>query len=88
MIDRDSSSVSDGRKRLPGPELSETTRRRDPSGAERPIDHLDIIALVRSLQRSAGLVDCFRTGVADCDVIDCAWRTHCLGNVPGRREED
>ncbi len=39
---------------------------------------LDITALVRSLQRSEGNIDCFRTGNADCDMLDCAWRMYCL----------
>ena len=34
--------------------------------------------MVRSLQRSAGVTDCFRTGNADCDDIDCDWRSYCL----------
>jgi hypothetical protein len=41
--------------------------------------HVDIIALVRSLQRAAGMADCFRIGIVDCDVTDCDWRAYCLG---------
>lgn len=41
--------------------------------------HVDIIALVRSLQRTAGMTDCFRMGNVHCDVIDCDWRSYCLG---------
>jgi hypothetical protein len=41
--------------------------------------YVDIIALVRSLQRTAGMTDCFRMGNVDCDVIDCDWRSYCLG---------
>jgi hypothetical protein len=40
---------------------------------------VDIIAMVRSLQRRAGMTDCFRQGNADCDIIDCDWRSYCLG---------
>lgn len=40
---------------------------------------VDIIAMVRSLQRAAGAMDCFRSGNADCDMTDCEWRTYCLG---------
>ena len=43
-----------------------------------PTAGVDIIALVRSLQRTAGKADCFRTGNADCDIVDCDWRTYCL----------
>ncbi len=39
---------------------------------------VDIIAMVRSLQRAAGAMDCFRSGNADCDKTDCEWRTYCL----------
>ena len=47
---------------------------------ENPSVHLDIIAMVRSLQRTAGVMDCFRRGNADCDSIECDWRTYCLGS--------
>ena len=46
---------------------------------EAPTNHVDIIALVRSLQRSAGTTDCFRMGNEDCDSTDCDWRSYCLG---------
>jgi hypothetical protein len=49
------------------------TPKKDPPGGQ-----VDIIAMVRSLQRTAGMTDCFRRGNADCDIIDCDWRTHCL----------
>jgi len=26
------------------------------------------------------MADCFRQGNADCDIIDCDWRTYCLGS--------
>lgn len=42
-------------------------------------NHLDIVRLVRSLQRSAGHTDCFRSGIADCDVLNCEWRLYCFG---------
>lgn len=44
---------------------------------------VDIIALVRSLQRTAGKADCFRAGNADCDTVDCDWRAYCLGTPAG-----
>lgn len=49
---------------------------------------VDIIAMVRSLQRSAGVVDCFRIGNADCDMTDCEWRSYCLGALPAAFEVD
>ncbi|MBC2713484.1 MAG: hypothetical protein HGJ94_21530 [Desulfosarcina sp.] len=48
----------------------------------RPAGQVDIIAMVRSLQRTAGKTDCFRKGNVDCDNIDCDWRTYCLGTPP------
>jgi len=47
-----------------------------------PAGSVDIVALVRSLQRSAGMEDCFRMGRTDCTQFDCAWRHHCLGHAP------
>ena len=52
---------------------------RDGSGEDRHEGEVDIIAMVRSLQRAAGVADCFRMGIADCDVVECEWRTYCLG---------
>jgi hypothetical protein len=52
-----------------------------------PPSGVDIIALVRSLQRTAGKADCFRTGNADCDIVDCDWRTYCL-ETPADRNLD
>ena len=43
-------------------------------------DYLDITAMIRSLQRTEGYEDCFRTGLSDCDQIECAWRQYCLQN--------
>ena len=40
--------------------------------------YVDITAMIRSLQRTEGFVDCFRTGLSDCDQIKCAWRRYCL----------
>jgi hypothetical protein len=54
-----------------------TSRENTPKKAP-PTGQIDIIAMVRSLQRTAGMTDCFRRGNADCDIIDCDWRYHCL----------
>lgn len=45
--------------------------------------HVDITAMIRSLQRTEGLTDCFRSGVGDCDQLECAWRQYCLRNGEG-----
>ena len=54
-------------------------KRRISAEEEWSTGHVDIIALVRSLQRTAGMTDCFRMGNVDCDFIDCDWRSYCLG---------
>lgn len=72
---------------LPDRQVPFGSKSQSETGFERRIDaeekwstgHVDIIALVRSLQRTAGVTDCFRMGNADCDVIDCDWRSYCLG---------
>jgi hypothetical protein len=51
-----------------------------------PAGQVDIIAMVRSLQRTAGLTDCFRRGHADCDITDCDWRAYCLGTPADRNK--
>ena len=42
--------------------------------------YVDITAMIRSLQRSEGVNDCFRSGFADCDAWECSWRRYCLEN--------
>ncbi len=42
--------------------------------------HVDVTAMIRSLQRTEGVTDCFRRGLTDCDLPDCAWRKYCLRN--------
>jgi hypothetical protein len=39
---------------------------------------LDVTALIRSLQRSEGKIDCFRMGMTDCTHKECPWREYCL----------
>jgi len=46
---------------------------------EKAGNHLDIITLIRSIQRSEGNPDCFLKGNADCDQLNCAWRPYCQG---------
>ncbi len=40
--------------------------------------YVDIVALIRSVQRAAGDPDCFRNGLNDCDQTTCSWRVLCL----------
>jgi hypothetical protein len=46
---------------------------------EKARNYLDIITLIRSIQRSEGNPDCFLKGNAACDQLNCAWRPYCLG---------
>jgi len=48
---------------------------------------LDITALIRSVQRAEGNIDCFRTENADRDRLDCAWRTYYLTKDSLKKEE-
>ena len=41
-------------------------------------DFVDITALIRSVQRAEGNIDCFRRGQVYCDQADCVWRPYCL----------
>ena len=50
--------------------------------------YVDVTAMIRSLQRTEGLTDCFRRGLADCDQLDCAWRQYCLEKMDGLSSKD
>ena len=39
---------------------------------------LDMTALIRSIQRAEGNVDCYRRDQVDCDQVQCAWHRYCL----------
>jgi hypothetical protein len=43
--------------------------------------HVDVTAMIRSLQRTEGMIDCFRRGLSDCDQLECAWRQYCLSKA-------
>jgi len=47
--------------------------------AEKAKNYLDIITLIRSIQRAEGNPDCFLKGNSECDQLNCAWRAYCLG---------
>lgn len=40
--------------------------------------YVNVTDMIRSLQRTEGLSDCFRRGLADCDQRECAWREYCI----------
>jgi hypothetical protein len=39
---------------------------------------VDLIHLIRSIQRLEGNPDCFRSAIQNCGRVDCAWRIYCL----------
>ena len=51
------------------PKVSESSDRGD--------RYVDVTAMIRSLQRTEGLTDCFRRGSSECDQLECAWRQYC-----------
>ena len=44
---------------------------------------VDMVALIRSIQRTEGHSECFRKAQGYCDQIDCAWRGYCLEDRGG-----
>ena len=41
-------------------------------------NYVDLVNLIRSIQRAEGNIDCYRRGRQQCDRMNCAWRDHCL----------
>ena len=41
-------------------------------------NYVDLVNLVRSIQRAEGNSDCYRRDRQQCDRMSCAWRAHCL----------
>lgn len=41
-------------------------------------DFSDLTALIRSIQRAEGNLDCFGRPPDDCDQFNCKWRRYCL----------
>ncbi|MEE4111624.1 MAG: hypothetical protein V2I40_02335 [Desulfobacteraceae bacterium] len=79
MMDQHRSSIPENQEPYPSSSPSNQNAAHDIEKRNCPAGQVDIIAMVRSLQRTAGVADCFRMGNADCDMIDCDWRTYCLG---------
>ena len=86
MTDRSKSSVHGNQPAHPLQSLSEPLARNDKGGHTSYNGEVDIIAMVRSLQRSAGVADCFRKGRIDCDDVHCNWRCYCLGTQLEQRK--
>ena len=41
-------------------------------------DYVDLVNLIRSIQRAEGNIDCYRRDRQQCDRMSCVWRDHCL----------
>ena len=41
-------------------------------------NYVDLVNLVRSIQRVEGNSDCYHRGRQQCDRMSCVWRAHCL----------
>ena len=46
-------------------------------------NYVDLINLIRSIQRSEGNIDCYRRCRRECDRLNCFWRDHCLKKPEG-----
>ena len=51
-------------------------------------NYVDIVNLVRSIQRVEGNIDCYRRGVESCNRMNCVWRDHCLKEFQGPSKVD
>jgi hypothetical protein len=47
------------------------------------LDYVDLVNLIRSIQRAEGNLDCYRTGRQECEQMNCVWRDHCLKEPEG-----
>ena len=51
-------------------------------------DYVDLVNLVRSIQRAESNIDCYRRGRQQCDRVNCVWRDHCLKAPEGSSKID
>jgi hypothetical protein len=51
-------------------------------------NYVDLVNLVRSIQRAEGNVDCYRRGRQECGRMNCVWRDHCLKEPEGLSKVD
>ena len=51
-------------------------------------NYVDLVKLIRSIQRAEGNLACYRRGVEICDRLDCVWRDHCLKAPEGPSKAD
>ena len=46
-------------------------------------NYVDLVNLIRSIQRAEGNIDCYRRERQQCDRRSCAWRAYCLKEPEG-----
>jgi hypothetical protein len=51
-------------------------------------NYVDLVKLIRSIQRAEGKANCYRGGLEFCDRMDCVWRDHCLKEPQGASKTD
>ncbi len=49
---------------------------REPDTGKR--SYVDMVTLIRSIQRAEGNPDCFRRPQGDCHETECWWRPYCM----------
>jgi len=47
-------------------------------------NYVDLVKLIRSIQRAEGNIDCYGRSRLQCERMNCAWRDHCL-MAPGEQ---
>jgi len=51
-------------------------------------NYVDLVNLIRSIQRAEGNKDCYRRGLVQCDRVNCVWHDHCLEETEGPLKVD
>ena len=52
------------------------------------LSYVDLVNLIRSIQRAEGNIGCYRRGRRECDRVNCVWRDHCLKKPEGPSKVD
>lgn len=46
-------------------------------------EYLNVVSLIRSIQKAEGRKDCFAQNPETCEQTECTWRTYCLDMTSG-----
>mgnify|MGYP003566054706 CR=1 FL=1 len=52
------------------------------------LKYVDLVKLIRSIQRTEENIDCYRRGLESCNRMDCVWRDHFLKEPEGPLKVD